>query len=89
MNTTKKILKKEVAVAFLKNTQPVWFRVTKYILLSIVVYFTGTQPFFWWMIAALFVLSLVIHFCYRYKTKGWTKSFGMWNYEKFARNKQN
>ena len=69
-------------VAFSKNSQPVWFRVMKYILLGILIYFTWRKPFFWWMIAALLIISLVIHFYYRYKTKGWTRSFGMWNYKK-------
>jgi len=85
MTKAKKIVRKEAEVAFSKNTQPVGFRIIKYVLLSILVYFTCTKPFFWWMISALFGLSLVIHFYYRYKTKGWTRSFGMWNYEKFRK----
>ena len=44
-------------VAFSKNTQPLWFRITKYALLGTLVYFTRTKPFFWWMISALFVFS--------------------------------
>lgn len=74
-------------VAFSKNTQPVWFRIVKYVLLSILIYFTWTKPFFWWMMSGLAALGFIIHFYYRFKTKGWTKSFGGWNYEKFTRNK--
>ena len=88
MHTVKNIVKKEMEVAFSKNTQPLWFRITKYALLGTLVYFTRTKPFFWWMISALFVFSLAIHSFYRYKTKGWTKSYGGWGHEKFASDKQ-
>jgi len=29
----------------------------------------------------LFACALALHFWYRYKTRGWTQSYGKWNYE--------
>lgn len=77
-----KIVKRELEVAFSKQSQPVWFRILKYILLGTVVYiFWGSQTL-WIILIILFVVAMVMHFWYRYKTQGWTKSYGMWKYDK-------
>lgn len=77
-----KIIKRELEVAFSRQSQPIWFKVVKYFLLGAVIYlFWGS----WWlgpMIGALIALALVLHFWVRYKTKGWTQSYGLWDYNK-------
>lgn len=76
------IIKREIEIAFSKHSQPVWFRVTKYILLSILIYFLWGTDTLWIVLLVLLILSLCLHFWYRYKTKGWTQSYGMWKYHK-------
>ncbi len=77
-----KIVKRELEVAFSKQSQPVWFRILKYIVLGLVVYiFWGSQTL-WIILIILFVLAMVMHFWYRYKTQGWTKSYGLWKHDK-------
>jgi len=77
-----KILKREFEVAFSKHAQPVWFRVVKYILLGSFIYFFRKSKWFWIILTVLFILSLLLHFWYRYKTEAWTKSYGGWDYDK-------
>jgi len=76
------IIKREFEVAFSKHSQPVWFRIVKYIVLAGLVYFLWGTKTIWIVLLVLFVLSLSLHFWYRYKTKGWTQSYGMWKYHK-------
>ena len=75
-------LKRELEVAFSKHAQPVWFRLIKYVLIIGAFYFFRGNRYFWPVAAILFVLALCLHFWYRYKTEGWTKSYGLWKYEK-------
>lgn len=77
-----KIIKREIEVAFSKHAQPVWFRILKYILLGCLVYFFWGSKWLWIILLIIFVLGLSLHFWYRYKTKAWTQSYGMWDYEK-------
>jgi len=77
-----KIIKRELEVAFSKHSQPIWFRISKYVLLSIVIYFFWGTRLLWIILLALFVLALLLHFWYRYKTHGWEKSYGLWKHEK-------
>ncbi len=81
-----KVIKREIEVAVSKHSQPVWFRVFKYILLSLVIYFLWGTKLLWIVLSILFVFSLILHFWYRYKTKGWTKSYGMWKYREKINN---
>jgi hypothetical protein len=30
----------------------------------------------------MFAFAMLLHFWYRYKTNGWTKSYGLWKHEK-------
>ena len=75
-------LKREFEVAFSKNAQPLWLRIVKYIVLGAIIYFLWGTQWLWVILAAMFVLALSVHFWYRYKTNGWKKSYGSWNYEK-------
>ena len=78
----KKILNREMEVAFSKHSQPVWFRIAKYIVLGLVLYFFWGNRYLWIILGVLLVLALVLHFWYRYKTRAWTQSYGLWKYDK-------
>jgi hypothetical protein len=75
-------LKRELEVAFSKKSQPLGFRIMKYIVLGAIVYFFWATRLLWIILGVLFVFSLALHFWYRYKTRGWRRSYGMWKYEK-------
>jgi len=77
-----KILKREYEVAFSKNAQPLWFRILKYVLLGCFIYFFWNSKLFWIILTIVFILSLSLHFWYRFKTHGWTRSYGGWDYDK-------
>lgn len=77
-----KTIAREIEVALSKHSQPVWFRVVKYILIVAALYFLWNNPWLWIIFSVLFVFSLALHLWYRYKTKGWTQSYGMWKYFK-------
>jgi hypothetical protein len=77
-----KLLKREYEVAFSKNAQPIWLRVVKYLVLACSIYFFWRSTLFWIILAIVLFLSLALHFWYRYKTEGWTKSYGGWDYDK-------
>ncbi len=81
MSASKKI-KRELEVAFSKHAQPVWFRILKYIVIVAGVYFFWGNPWFWPVVIVLLILSVCLHLWYRYKTEGWTRSYGAWSYEK-------
>jgi len=74
------VIRRELEVAFSKRSQPVWFRIVKYIIIAILVYLLWGSHWFWIVFGILFVLSLMLHFWYRYKTDGWRKSYGMWKH---------
>jgi len=82
-----KTIKRELEVAFSKHSQPFWFRILKYLLIGCVLYFFWGRQVLWIIFLVLFVFSLVLHFWYRYKTKGWTKSYGLWKHEADLNNK--
>jgi len=77
-----KTIKREFEVAFSKQSQPIWFRIFKYIVLGLVIYFFWGTNSLWIILLILFVLAMFLHFWYRYKTNGWRKSYGMWKYDK-------
>jgi hypothetical protein len=78
----KNTLKREYEVAFSKRSQPVWFRVAKYFLLGVIVYLLWGTRWLWITLGIMVILALVMHFWVRYKTNGWKKSYGLWDYEK-------
>lgn len=77
-----KSIKRELEVAFSKHSQPISFRITKYIVLILLIWFLWGTNLLWIILGTLFVIALSLHFWYRYKTKGWTQSYGMWKHER-------
>ena len=77
-----KTIKRELEVAFSKHSQPIWFRVLKYILLGVILFFFWGTKLLWIILLIMFVFAMLLHFWYRYKTQGWTKSYGLWKHEK-------
>jgi hypothetical protein len=82
--TFKKAIKRELEVAFSKYSQPVWFRVVKYIALGCLLYFFWSSRLLWIILSAISVFGMILHFWYRFKTNGWTKSYGLWKYHESA-----
>jgi hypothetical protein len=80
--TFSKIIKREIEVAFSKHSQPVWFRILKYILLGSALYFFWGSRLLWIVLIIFFILALFLHFWYRYKTHAWTRSYGLWKHDK-------
>jgi hypothetical protein len=79
-----KTIKREWEVAITENTQPRWLRIFKYVLLGGLIYFLRESDWLWTVLITLFVVSLAIHFWFRYKTHGWTKSYGPWKHTKIS-----
>lgn len=77
-----RVMKRELEVAFSKHSQPVWFRILKYILLGLILFFFWGSKLLWIILLIMFAFSLALHFWYRYKTHGWTRSYGLWKYDK-------
>ena len=77
-----KTIRREIEVAFSRHAQPAWFRVSKYILIIVLFYFFWGQAVFWIILLIMFGIGVILHIWYRHKTEGWTKSYGMWDYEK-------
>ncbi len=77
-----KTWKREFEVAFSKNSQPIWFRICKYVVLIFVIYFFWLTFWLWVILGTLFALAIGLHLWYRYKTEAWSRSYGMWKYDK-------
>ena len=77
-----KVIKREFEVAFSKHSQPIWFRLVKYAVIGLILYFFWGSRLLWYFFSIMFVVGLALHFWYRYKTQGWTKSYGLWKYDK-------
>jgi hypothetical protein len=75
-------LRREFEVAFSRNAQPIWFRILKYAVMISFIYFYWRSTLFWIILTGVFILGLLLHFWYRYKTGEWTKSYGGWDFEK-------
>lgn len=78
----KKILQREVEVAFSRHAQPLWFRLVKYPVFLAVGYLLWGTGYFWWCFGGVFAASATLHLFYRSKTKGWSRSYGGWDYAK-------
>jgi hypothetical protein len=76
------IIKRELEVAFSKHSQPAWFRILKYIVIGSALYFFWGSTLLWIILSIFLAFSICLHFWYRYKTQGWTKSYGLWKYDK-------
>jgi Na+-driven multidrug efflux pump len=77
-----KTIKREIEVAFSKHSQPMWFRILKYILLICILYFFWGSKLLWIILLITLAFSVLLHFWYRYKTHSWTKSYGLWKHQK-------
>ena len=71
--------KREARVALSLKAQPVWFRVTKWLVAIAAGVWLWRTPYFWACAIAALVLSLSLHLFWRWKTKGWTRPWGGWN----------
>jgi hypothetical protein len=69
-------------VAFSKNAQPAFVRIIKYLILGVVIYLLWGTKILTVILTTLISVALAVHFWYRYKTEGWTKSFGRWKFDK-------
>jgi hypothetical protein len=72
-------LRREFRVVLSRRAQPVWFRITKWVVLLSLVLAFRQQPIFWCCLLALLLLGLGVHFYYRQKTCAWTRPWGGWN----------
>ncbi len=70
-------IKRELEVAFSKHSQPVWFRIVKYILIGSFCYFLWGTQLLWNILNSTLAMCTAMHFWFRYKIAGWTKSHGM------------
>jgi len=77
-----KTVKREIEVAFSKHAQPIWFRIFKYIFLAGILYIFWGSKWLWISLVIMFTSGILLHFWYRHKTHGWTKSYGLWKYDK-------
>jgi len=73
-------LRREIEVALSKHSQSIGFRIVKYLLLGAILFFFWGTRTLWIILIILFVFSLTLHFWYRYKSRRWTKDYGMWRY---------
>jgi len=80
--TLGKTIKRELEVAFSKHSQPTWFRIFKYVLLASILFFFWGTKLLWIILVIMFAFAMLLHFWYRYKTHGWTKSYGLWKHDK-------
>ena len=71
--------KREIAVAFSRQAQPLWFRAIKWTVMIGVSVLLWETPYFWWWIGGGALLGLGLHFFYRWKTQRWTRAWGGWN----------
>lgn len=77
-------LKRDIAVAFSPGGQPVWFRIVKWIVFIAVAVRFHRARYFWPCLGWIFVAGTVLHFFYRWKTRGWTEPWGGWNDPRFT-----
>jgi hypothetical protein len=75
----KATVKHELRVAFSKKAQPVWFRIAKWVILIGAVIALWGKPALWWFVGGLTIAGLIVHFTWRWKTKGWTQPWLGWN----------
>ena len=85
MNET---IKREFRVAFSKKAQPVWFRIVKWAIVIGVVIALWGKPALWWLLGVMALGTTIVHFTWRWKTKGWTQPWGGWNDVEAARGGQ-
>ena len=57
-----KTIKRELEVAFSKHSQPIWFRILKYILLGAIVFFFWGTKLLWIILLSTFAFAMLLHF---------------------------
>jgi hypothetical protein len=72
----KETVSRELEVMFSKETQPIWFRITKWMLYAGMAYLLRGKRWFWVWVLGIPILGLGMHLFYRWKTHGWTESWG-------------
>ena len=82
--TIQESLRREARVAFSPRSQPVWFRLLKWVIAIGISAALWRSPFFWWWILGALGLGVSVHFVWRWKTKGWTQPWWGWNDVKAA-----
>ncbi|MES2620489.1 MAG: hypothetical protein V4615_06525 [Bacteroidota bacterium] len=78
----KETISREFKVAFSLGSQPLSFRIAKWVFIIALLYFLNDYVAWWVVLSVLLIPALALHFYYRTKTKGWTQSYGLWNYNK-------
>lgn len=79
MNTLCSTVRREWRVALSLRAQPLWFRISKWIVFLTLAVIFRRQPLFWWCVLAIAGLGLGLHLFYRWKTHCWTRPWGGWN----------
>lgn len=75
----KNFFKKELYVAI--HAQTVRFRVVKYIVITAVLVFVQHHHGWegvWWTLGIALIAAIAMHFFFRWKTKGWNESWGLY-----------
>ena len=76
---------REVRVAVSPRAQPVWFRITKWLVFLGVSAALRRTSYFWpWLLGAT-LASLGVHLLWRWKTQGWARAWGGWTDVEAAR----
>lgn len=72
----KETVAREFEVMFSKETQPIWFRITKWVLYGALAYLLRGKKWFWGWVLGVPVIGMAMHLFYRWKTRGWKESWG-------------
>ena len=72
-------IRRELRVAFSKKAQPPLFRVIKWVVFIAGTALISRTGFFRYWLIGLPLLSMTVHFVYRWKTRGWTRPWGGWS----------
>jgi hypothetical protein len=72
-------IRRELRVVFSKKTQSPVFRVIKWVVFLATTVLVFRTSFFRHWIIGLPLLSITIHFVYRWKTHAWTWPWGGWS----------
>jgi hypothetical protein len=67
--TTKETVQRELKVAFSKNAQPIWFRITKWAIFIGLAYLLYMTKWFWAWVIGVLILSMTGHSIYRWKNQ--------------------
>lgn len=73
------MLQRELKVAFSTSHQPIWVRVLKWVVIVALIVWQRNARYFWQGLATVAAAALLLHFFYRYMTRGWTRAWGGWN----------